>query len=60
MYKTALTAAVRHGDRRAGANFHYLLANASRMICDFDIATKHLADARRWTTSRPDYLPNVA
>jgi tetratricopeptide (TPR) repeat protein/DNA-binding SARP family transcriptional activator len=44
-HTAALTAAVRRGDRRSQAKSRHVLANAGRMICEFDTAAKHLADA---------------
>lgn len=45
MHEIALTIAVRLGDRSAQAKSHYALGNASRMICEFDVATEHLTAA---------------
>ena len=45
MHETALTAANRVRDRLAQANSHYLLGKAGQMLCEFDMATKHLANA---------------
>jgi DNA-binding SARP family transcriptional activator/tetratricopeptide (TPR) repeat protein len=55
VHETALSAAVRLGDQRAQANTHYMLGYARRMLCEFDAATKHLADALALYTTLDDH-----